>query len=286
MNNDFMNACTKLLPFVFLAWLCSLHHGATADDPGDSQQSTQPVRHPDSLTLVRIQYDSVGGMGESWYHYEGRDWQRWETDFPRAELNLLQRLTELTSIRVNPEPIAMRLTDPRLFDYPFVLMSDVGWQILSPLERKALTRYLNAGGFLWVDDFWGDAELDNMLNNVGSLHSEWEWKRIPDNHSILSVVYRLKTCPQIPARIFYAQSGMDFDPPHVHRMPAGGWEGVRTVNFLGLFNQHGRLMAVATHNTDIADGWEREGESKEFFDRFSVKSYAMAINVLFYAMSH
>ena len=45
-------------------------------------------------------------------------------------------------------------------------------------------------------------------------------------------------------------------------------------------------MAVATHNTDIADGWEREGESKEFFDRFSVRSYAMAVNVLFYAMTH
>ena len=55
---------------------------------------------------------------------------------------------------------------------------------------------------------------------------------------------------------------------------------------MGLYNRHGRLLAGATHNTDIANGWEREGESKGFFDRFSVKSYALTINILFYAMTH
>ncbi len=54
----------------------------------------------------------------------------------------------------------------------------------------------------------------------------------------------------------------------------------------GLFAGDGRLLAVATHNTDIADGWEREGESKEFFDRFSIQSYAISINILVYAMTH
>ena len=77
-----------------------------------------------------------------------------------------------------------------------------------------------------------------------------------------------------------------YDPPGVHRYPSGGTAGVNTVNFMGLYSANGRLLAVATHNTDIADGWEREGESKEFFDRFSVKSYALTINILFYAMTH
>ena len=104
--------------------------------------------------------------------------------------------------------------------------------------------------------------------------------------TILQTVYRLKECPQVPARIFFVQTGQNWDPPGVHRSPTGGVEGVRNVRLMGLFDARGRLMAVATHNTDIADGWEREGESKEFFDRFSVHSYAMAINVLFYAMTH
>ncbi|MCG8653579.1 MAG: DUF4159 domain-containing protein [Pirellulales bacterium] len=83
-----------------------------------------------------------------------------------------------------------------------------------------------------------------------------------------------------------AQSGLPFDPPGVHRYPSGGIAGIRQVHFMGLFDQKGRLMAIATHNTDIADGWEREGESWEFFDRFSIKSYAFSIHVLVYALTH
>ena len=58
------------------------------------------------------------------------------------------------------------------------------------------------------------------------------------------------------------------------------------VHFMGLFDGEGQLMAVATHNTDIADGWEREGESQEFFNKFSIQSYAMAINIIVYAQTH
>ena len=49
----------------------------------------------------------------------------------------------------------------------------------------------------------------------------------------------------------------------------------------------GRLMVVMTHNTDIADGWEREGEDEEYFARFSViHSYPFGFNIILYAMSH
>ncbi len=246
----------------------------------------QPVADTDAFTFVRIQYDSTGGFGEAWYRYEGRVWQRWETDFPRAETNLLLRLSQLTSVRVNPEPVVLRLTDPKLFDYPFVFMSDVGWLRLSDQERRMLSRYLSTGGFLWIDDFWGQAEWNNMHASLSGLRDGWEWKEIPLEHPVLHIVYQLEECPQVPARIFFEQTGRTWDPPQVHRYPSGGPSGVKEVRFMGLFDAGGKLLAVATHNTDIADGWEREGESKEFFERFSVDSYALGINILFYAMTH
>jgi Domain of unknown function (DUF4159) len=255
--------------------------------PADSdERAGSAALESDVFTFVRVMYDSVGGYGESWYRYEGRDWQRWETDFPRAELNLIQRLTELTSLKVAPEPVVLRLDDPALFDHPFIFMSDVGWQDLSVVERDSLAAWLATGGFLWIDDFWGDAEWDNMVRNVGGLKPGWKWKPIAEDHSIMRNVYYLKKCPQVPARIFFAQSGLEWDPPGVHRSPSGGLRGVQNVHFSGLFDTHGRMMAVATHNTDIADGWEREGESEVFFERFSVYSYAMSINILFYALTH
>ena len=254
-----------------------------ADAPNPTP-ATEPS--PDAFTFVRIKYDSTGGYGESWYRHEGRDWQRWETDYPRAETNLILRLQELTSLSVNPEPIVLRLTDPDLADHPFVFMSDVGWQLLSGAERTALKRYLESGGFLWVDDFWGKAEWENFVRNIATLQRDWKLRPIPHDHPILTIVYPLKGCPQVPARIFFDQTGLPFDPPNVHRYPSGGYDGVRRVNFAGLFDSDDRLLVVATHNTDIADGWEREGESKEFFERFSIQSYAMTINILVYAMTH
>lgn len=258
---------------------------AALPEPARSVEGVTPPKS-DALTFVRIRYRSTGGYGESWYRHEGRDWQRWETDYPRAEKNLILRLTQLTSMRVNPEPVVLDLTDPEIYEHPLIFMSDVGWQLLSGEERQALRLYLETGGFLWIDDFWGQAEWENMNRNVGGLDPTWQWKPIGNDHPILRIVYRLKECPQVPARIFYDATGLDYDPPDVHRYPAGGLAGVATVNFMGLFDARGRLLAVATHNTDIADGWEREGESKEFFDRFSVKSYAMTINIITYAMTH
>ena len=45
-------------------------------------------------------------------------------------------------------------------------------------------------------------------------------------------------------------------------------------------------MVLMSHNTDIADGWEREGEDEEFFLQFSPKAYALGINIILYALTH
>ena len=45
-------------------------------------------------------------------------------------------------------------------------------------------------------------------------------------------------------------------------------------------------LYVMTHNTDIADGWEREAEDDQFFFLFSPQSYALGINIVLYALTH
>jgi len=241
---------------------------------------------PGKFTFVRIVYDSVGGPGEAWYQGD-RGWiPRWATDHPDGAKNLTWRLNQLTTIQANEGTLLLRLTDPQLFDYPFIFMSDPGWQELSREERLALRRYLEHGGFLWVDDFWGQAEWDNLARNTLAECPGWKWIDIPRGHPILSTVYPLEACPQVTAYQFYTRSGVTYDPPGFHKQPHGGVANLSQVNFRGLIDPAGRLAAVATHNTDIADGWEREGEDAEFFQRFSIKAYALAINIITYAMSH
>ena len=51
-------------------------------------------------------------------------------------------------------------------------------------------------------------------------------------------------------------------------------------------DQQGRIMVLMTHNTDISDAFEREGEDPRYFYEFSPNGYALGINIMLYAMTH
>ncbi len=79
--------------------------------------------------------------------------------------------------------------------------------------------------------------------------------------------------------------------PSIHHFLASGLTyerpGTEQVSYRGIFDDRGRMMVIICHNTDLGDGWEREGEDPTYFERFSEKmAYPMAINILFYAMTH
>lgn len=240
----------------------------------------------DRFTFVRIMYDSHGGNGEAYYRGDIGWIPRWATDHPDGAKNLTWRLNQLTTLQANQGTLLLRLTDPRLFDFPFVFMSDPGWQELDRSEQTALKKYLDQGGFLWADDFWGQAEWDNFERNMRMVAPKWKWFDIPADHPIMTMVYPLKRCPQVTAIQFYRRNGVTYDPAWVHKRPNGGDRDLSQVHFRGLCDDKQRLVAVATHNTDIADGWEREGDDEEFFQRFSIEAYALAINILTYATTH
>ncbi len=235
------------------------------------------------FNFARVEYDSKGGWGEAYYAYDGRVWQRWQTDFPEADENFSFRLQQLTAILAKQKATSRRLTDPDLFDFPFIYMSDVGWMDLTAEERAALREYLARGGFLWVDDFWGQGEWRNFERAMRRILPDRRWRRIPDSHPILQTVFDLPSAPQVPARSFASPYGTSYEPAGMHRYPVGSLE---QVNFRGYFDPDGRLMVVATHNTDIGDGWEREAYGQWYFETFSTKSYALGVNIIVYALTH
>jgi hypothetical protein len=235
------------------------------------------------FSFARAEYDSMGGWGEAFYAYDGRVWQRWQTDFPEADENFSYRLEQLTAILANQRATSRRITDPDLFDFPFLYMADVGWMDLTPEEKARLREYLLRGGFIWVDDFWGQGEWRSFERAMNDILPERQWRRIPDAHPILHTVFDLPTAPQVPARSFASPYGPTYEPAGMHRYPVGSLE---QVNFRGYFDHDGRLMVVATHNTDIGDGWEREAYGQWYFETFSTKSYALGVNVIVYALTH
>ena len=93
-------------------------------------------------------------------------------------------------------------------------------------------------------------------------------------------MYRLKEKPQVPSIHTWQWT---------RRPDLGGSrrQHSETVHYMGINDDKGRLMAIICHNTDLGDGWEREGENEEYFHEFSEKkSYPMGINIVTYAMTH
>jgi hypothetical protein len=207
----------------------------------------------------------------------------WSTDYPSGDRNLMIRLSYLTPAPINrwsdglPGHAVVRATDPDRFQCPFLFASDIGTAGFSPTESEGLREYLLKGGFLWVDDFWGNTAWDSWVRELEYILPEYEIIDLPLDHPLFSIVYQIEEVPQIPAFQFWMSTG--------GQTSELGAESA-TAHLRVIKDDTGRILVLMTHNTDIADGWEREGEGGEFFRRFSPPAYALGINVLIWVMSH
>ncbi len=234
------------------------------DRGGVPDWETDPAFPEDVFTFVRLRYNSYHG------------WRRWATDYPDSDLNLSFRLQQLISLKVNPDPIILDLSDPRLFDYPMIYIVEPGGGLgLSDEDVSTLRRYIGNGGFVFVDDFWGEAEWDGFFRDISRVFPDREPVELPLEHPIFHIVYDLERKPQVPS-IQWLYSGKTYE-----RFDA------QTPHYRAYFDDDGGLQMIICHNTDLGDGWEREGIDERYFHEFSEKwAYPLGINILFYAMTH
>ena len=231
----------------------------------------EPPFQADVFTFARIKYTSL---------YTGGRGNRWKNDFPDSDWNFSYRLQELTSMKVDPNGIVLELTDPDLFNYPFLFMNGVGSLQFSHDEAIALRRHLLNGGFLMVDDFWGELEWSRMRDEMQMVFPGQVPVDLPLSHLIFHIVYDMKVKPQVPD-IRTWRSGQTFEYNH------GGSPGDKLPHFQAYYDENGRIVALLCHNNDLGDGWEREGASPAYFETYSVPfSYPMGINIITYAMTN
>lgn len=233
-------------------------------------QAPQPA-----FTFCRVAYRSVR-----------REWlgQGWVTDYPDSDHNFTLRFSELTTAPVSRWDdnrvfhAVVSLTDEELYRCPFVFMSDVGSAGLSSEETRALREYLLRGGFLWADDFWGNAAWSYWSTELARVLPEYAIVDVPLDHPMLRTLYDVPELPQVPSIQFWRRSGRSGTSER-------GAESAEP-HLRAIFDDEGRVLVVMTHNTDIADGWEREGEDDEFFYNFSPAAYGLGINIVLYALTH
>ena len=217
-----------------------------------------------------------------------REKRGWSTDYPGADLNFSTRLAELTKAPVTmrhdaeeedaPDAVVVRLTDDALFKCPYVLMQDAGTAAFSGEEAKRLREYLLKGGFVFSSDYWGDLAREQFDEQIGLAlpPDQYPISRVAAHPFALATRSSMsKVVPQMPSIQSWRRSGGNTDRGVVDPPSARA-----------IADERGRIMVLMLHNTDIPDGWEREGEDPEYFYRFSPDSYAVGINIVLYTMTH
>jgi hypothetical protein len=240
-------------------------------------------------------FPSVSDFDGSWHfcrlmYRSVRSQQRglgWGTDYPNADINFSIRLSELTKTQVGmqgghdrePNHLVVRPTDPDLFMCPFVMASDPGSAGFSPEDAEGLRNYLLKGGFLWVDDFWGPWAWDAFTDEIAKAlpRGEYPIVEITSEHPIYRMLFPIAKIPQVPSMQFWRMSGGSTSEMD---------EYSTTAHMAAIQDKQGRIMVLMTHNTDIADSWEREADDPEFFFNFSPNGYAVGLNAVLYALSH
>jgi hypothetical protein len=249
---------------------------------GWGREGSYPPRFPPEhfsdggFTICKAMYTMVrrepGGIG-------------WATDYPDAARHLMIRASELTSIRISkdtqnePNFWVVRFTDDAIFQCPMVFATDVGTMGLSQPEADRLRDYLLKGGFLWVDDFWGTDAWDQWVHEISKALPAAEYPIIdlPRDHIIFRTLHQIDQVPQVTSiqnwrRTGGATSERGADSDEVH--------------FRAITDRRGRIIVLMSHNTDLGDSWEREGEDPAFFYQFSPPGYSVGINVLLYGLTH
>jgi len=233
------------------------------DQVRGSQRVPRQVR-PAEFYFTRAIYSGVG-----------RSWDRrgsWAIDFPKADRQFVFGLSRLTTIDAYPSDNAVSLTDPELSSFPFLYLLEVGQMSMTEEEVAGLRRYLQAGGFLFIDDFWGSWEWRNFEFEIRRVLPGAEIVELPLEHPVFHTFYDIDQVVQVPSI----------------RIVNGGntWEQDGYFPFVfGIFDEAGRLMVLINWNTDLGDAWEWV-DNPYYPIEYSNYAYQLAVNAIVYAMSH
>jgi Domain of unknown function (DUF4159) len=250
---------------VFLISLVSL---VVASTLGQARLGAVPRQERDSkrvgeFTFVRTIYNSG---------YGGRRMGSWAVDFPEADYHFIIGVRDWsgTILDISSEPKQIEILDEQLFDYPLIYFVEPGYMRLSAEEAERLREYVMRGGFLFLDDFWGDYEWENVKEQMSQVFPEYEIKDLPMTHSVFHCYFDINEVVQVPGIGSWLNRGVTHE------------KGGRVPHFMGIENGEGSLLAFIARNCDMGDAWEWIDDPR-YPLKYGLAAYKVGINVVMYA---
>jgi hypothetical protein len=225
------------------------------------------IPYAGKFTFLRLRFDEAYTSPSRAYEF-GID-QGWNHDYPRAEYNLSLMLDELTSIEVTVDYRGGNIfsfTDPQLYNYPFVYISEPGYWVPSEEEIKGIGEYLLKGGFIMVDDMESD-DTDAFYRIMQEAIPGTEFVILDTTHPIFNCFFEISQ-----EDIFNQYYRSRYGNPVIF--------GVYEDN-----DPSKRLLAVVNHNQDIGESWEFSNTGYVPPDQAN-NSYKIGMNYVICSMLH
>lgn len=204
------------------------------------------------ITLLLGQYDfTIARLKYS----GGGDWYSNPSSLP----NLLEAINERTTIRAAPREENVEITDPKLFQYPYLYMTGHGKVRFSDEEVKILRMYFAAGGFLHADDNYG---MDSTFRReIEKVFPDSPLIELPFDHDIYHSFYEFP-------------NGLPKIHEHDSKPPQG----------FGIFYDD-NLVVFYTYESDLGDGWEDPDVHNDPPEKRE-DAIQMGINIIVYSLTH
>jgi hypothetical protein len=191
----------------------------------------------------------------------------WDAD-PKMPANLLNSLVEYTSIKIDPIERVIALDSAELFAFPFTYLTGNKVVRFTPRERENLSRYIQNGGFVFVDD------CNHDIDGVFAKTFEQEIKTIFAGRDGLK---RIKNNHKLYKSFFDFPEG----PPNTsHEL--NGWGDELIHDYLQAIEINGRIGLLYS-NKDYGCEWNFDSKNKRFS---TVDPTRFGVNIVVYALTH
>lgn len=226
---------------------------------------------PANFVLGRLMYPAAGGDG---------DWKAgnssWTIDYPLGDRKFSRLLRRLTTIDVRAVEQPVDLDDGEdVFDWPFLVASNVGSWDLTESQAAKLRDYLLRGGFLLCDSFFGSREWQGFERTLRKVFPDRPIQELADNDPIFTPFYDLSKRQQVRNMRSIRRNGLN-----------GGYRADgATPHWRAILDDEGRVMVMITFNNDLGDSWQY-ADDPQYPQEDSNLGIRLAVNFALYDLTH
>jgi hypothetical protein len=251
------------------------------EQQADQVELPDDWQKPAGFVVARLMYPNgrrgLGGFGRG----GGGDWREggtsWAVDYPRGDRYFARILKRLTTIDVRSVEQPVNPDDgDDIFDWPYLIVGLPGFWELTEAQVKKIREYLDRGGFLLADSFFGENEWEGFEDGLRRMFPERDsgnlWVDLPDSHPLFHTVYDLTVKGQVPN-----WNALGGGPGYRNNGAVPHWRAV--------LDSSNRVMIAIAFNNDLGDSYQW-ADHPDYPAASATLGLRMGVNFVAYALTH